>query len=132
MSKSLIFVMIPYSVSPADIADQADRQLQPYQITDDRQDGKYDYLCGLSEALFDDPIAEGRLPAQAKRILHRRICMADRLPPEPLPDGLITPDGIWHDRDQAESWPDRDWPEHYRNCIAADPNCWIVAFLAHS
>jgi hypothetical protein len=115
----------------------------------DRSSGWYDYLCN-SGPVFDDMVTEGSLPDKQKRSLHRRVCDVSRLPAEPRPAALVTPDGVWH-ADQAnihdywseEGRPEQgydeanaaavaSWPARYEESVAGHPHCWVVAVLGHA
>ena len=149
MAKALVFVLVPYSVGPANVSDQADRMLEQHRMPEDRGRGWYDYLCG-GGPVFDDPVTEGGLPDKVKRSLHRHVCDASRLPPEPRPHALVTPDGAWHagEANIQGYWTERgrpkpgyheanaaasaSWPARYSDLVAAHPYCWVVAVWAHS
>ena len=149
MSKVLVFVLVPYLVGAGQVSDHANRLLKPHAMLDDRSSGWYDYLCHLGP-VFDDPITEGGLPNGQKRVLHRHICDVGRLPPEPEPYALVTPDGTWHacepyfldyccgrGQQNLAYWNARQvfrtsWATRYNQLLAAHPHCWVVATWAHS
>lgn len=149
MAKALVYVLVPYTVGLANVSDYADHLLKPHAMPDDGSRGWYDYLCQL-EPVFDDSITEGALPAKEKRALHRHVCDVSRLPAEPQPFALVTPDGIWHagavniryywtERGQPEpayavanAAAQASWPVRYAELLAAHPHCWVVAVWAHS
>lgn len=149
VAKALVFVLVPYSVSPSSVSEYAHELLKPHAMPDDGSRGWYDYLCRIGP-VFDDPIAEGRLPHKQKRVLHRHVCEIERLPPDPIPYALVTPDGVWHACavDIWDYWGERgrpepsyyaanaaaaaSWPTRYADLVAAHPYCWVVASWAHS
>jgi hypothetical protein len=130
VAKALVFVLVPYSVGPSGISAHADALLKPHRMPDDRSRGRYDYLCQVGP-VFDDPVTEGRLPGRQKRSLHRLVCEAERLPPEPRPHAVVTPDGTWHTC-ETDGVASESWPARYAELVAADPHCWVVAVRAHS
>lgn len=142
VSKALVFVLVPYSVGVGQVSDHAARLLKPHAMPDDRSSGWYDYLCQIGP-VFDDPVTEGGLPDRQKRSLHRHVCDVSLLPPEPLPDALVTPDGTWHSCEPPipdDCWdqglPDlassANWSVRYNQLLAAHPHCWVVVTWAHS
>lgn len=141
--KSLVFVLVPYSVAPSAIREVADELIGLHQMVEgNRAMGRFDYLVG-TDGSFHDPVAEGYLPTQLKRGLHRQLCTMDRLPATLVPNALVTPDGMWHDRDDYE-WrvTNRDgqasaeagigWEEYYPQLLEQNPLCWVVQYVAHS
>jgi hypothetical protein len=126
VAKALVFVLVPYSVGPAAVSEYVDSLLKPHAMPEDRSQGRYDYLCEIGP-VFDDPVTEGRLPDRQRRALHRLVCEIERLPPEPQPSAVVTPDAAWHAAEDAASWPDR-----YTELIRMHPHCWVVACWAHS
>lgn len=144
MAKALVFVLVPYAVGPAHVSGHVNQLLEPHAMPDDRSSGWYDYLCQV-EPVFDDPITEGGLPDKQKRSLHKCVCDISRLPSDPLPYALVTPDGTWHagganinDYASAQNFhvanaAEREsWPKRYKSLITAHPYCWVVAIRAHS
>lgn len=149
VAKALVFVLVPYSVGSSSLSEQANGLLKPHKMPDDRSRGRYDYLCRLGP-VFEDPLAEGRLPDRQKRLLHRHVCEVERLPREPQPFALVTPDGAWHacevdindyrserghlepGYDAANAAAATDWPLRLAGLVAEHPYCWVVAVWAHS
>ncbi|MBC8163614.1 MAG: hypothetical protein H7Z42_20600 [Roseiflexaceae bacterium] len=140
--KTQVFVLVPYSLGPSALVELADALIMRHQMLDeDRSVGRFDYLVG-SSGCFDDPIAEGRLPARVRRSLHHRVCEMERLPIEFVPGALITPDGLWHDLDNDGRLVNGDgqanpnaltrWEARYRELITQHPYCWVLEYRAHS
>ena len=82
MAKSLVFVLVPYSVGPSNVSSHARRLLEPHAMSDGHR-GWYERLAKLGP-VWDDRIAEGGLPDREKRVLHRHVCDLSRLPPEEI------------------------------------------------
>ncbi|MCU0495604.1 MAG: hypothetical protein MUD01_28790 [Chloroflexaceae bacterium] len=85
--KTLVFVLVPYTVASSEIMATADGLIAQHQMPDDsRAEGHFNYLVGSPGSLYD-PAAEGMLPATQKRSMQRRLCAIERLPPElpPVP-----------------------------------------------
>lgn len=100
--KTLVFVLVPYTVPPAALLEFAEALLAPHQMRDDdRTTGRYDYLAG-SPGSFDDRVAEGILPERMKRAAHGRITTTAQLRDDSIPGAVVTPDGVWHDRDDRD------------------------------
>lgn len=121
--KTLVFVLVPYTVPPAALLEFAEALLAPHQMRDDdRTTGRYDYLAG-SPGSFDDRVAEGILPERMKRATHGRITTTAQLRDDSIPGAVVTPDGVWHDRDDRDRRSAEAWETHYHTLIAAHPLC---------
>ena len=155
MAKFLVFVLVPYSVSPENISSFVHSGLSPYCVSEDGRSGWYDYLCRLGP-VFNDAETEAALPRKVRAELHGHICDVSRLPRGSQPFALVTADGVWHaaevcirdyrlrvDGEQhAYSGLDHlyhednrkareSWPKRYSDLIAMHPCCWVVATWAH-
>jgi hypothetical protein len=154
MAKFLVYVVVPFSVSPESISSFAQSRLSPYRMSEDGRVGWYDYLCGLGP-VFDDTRTEMVLPNKAKRELHGHICDISRLPLGSEPFALVTADGAWHAAEvcirdyrlkvndeyaypgldpryhEANRMARESWPKRYSELIAMHPCCWVVATWAH-
>ena len=155
MSKFLVYVLVPHSVSPENISGFAHSGLSSYRMSDDGKTGWYDYLCRLGP-VFDDQQTEMTLPNRVRRELGGHICDVSRLPPESEPFALVTADGVWHavevcirdyrlrTNDESNECPALDpryyednriarvsWPRRYADLIRLHPCCWVVATWAH-
>src|SRR5262249_30189700 len=145
---ALVYVLVPYTAGPANVSGYANRLLEPHAQPPDGGRGWYDYLC-RPDPVFDDPITEGALPDKEKRALHRYVCDVSRLPSQPRPHALVTPDGAWpacavntREYQAGRSGPEpayfdanaaarESWPARYAALLAAHPYCWVVAVGAH-
>jgi hypothetical protein len=141
--KTQVFVLIPFSVGTSALLIEVDNVMKRHRRdVNGSAGGRFDYLVG-SDGCFNDPVAEGRLPAMVRQTLHRHLCEVERLPTEFVPGALVTPDGCWHDltddgwRMIDEPSPTNEaafarWRTRYSNLIAANPYCWVVELWAHS
>jgi hypothetical protein len=141
--KTHVFVLVPFSVGPSALLAEADKLIERHRRYEDGSgSGRFDYLVGPTGS-FDDPIAEGRLPTNVRRALHRRVCDVEHLPADLVPAALVTPDGKWHDLAEhgwrmvnEPSQSNKDalvrWSFRYRKLVAENPYCWVVEFWAHS
>jgi hypothetical protein len=93
-----LFVLVPYAAGPSEIPEFADALVERHRKDENNSasGGRFDSLAGV-DGYFNDPIAEGRLPAKVRRALHRKVCEGHQLPTDLVPGALITPDGTWHD-----------------------------------
>jgi hypothetical protein len=142
--KTQVLVLVPFSVGPSALLTEAGELMERHRMDQNRSagGGRFDYLVGAA-GCFDDPIAEGRLPARVRRTLRRQVCEVERLPPNLVPGALVTPDGNWHDM-ADDGWRMVDepstsnqdaftrWRARYRKLVADNPHCWVVEFWAHS
>jgi hypothetical protein len=142
--KTRVLVLVPFSVGPSALLAAADELMERHRMDESRSagGGRFDYLVG-ADGCFDDPIAEGRLPARVRRTLHRQVCEVERLPAGLVPGALVTPDGSWHDlADYGWRMVDEPsaaneealarWRARSRELVAENPHCWVVEFSAHS
>jgi hypothetical protein len=142
--KTRVLVLVPFSVGPPALLNAADQLIERHRMgeTGSAGEGRFDYLVG-APGCFDDPVAEGRLPAPVRRALHRRVSEVERLPAGLTPGACVTPDGAWHDLSD-DGWRMVDepsasneealarWRARYRKLVAENPFCWVVEFSAHS
>ena len=143
--KTLVLVLVPYDVPGAALGDAVMERLKPHrQIeSDESVRGRFDYLVGAFEELLNDPIAEGRLPADERRAWAGNVCDKSRVPPEVIPGALVTLDGAWHDVSDfgwqmipastaANQRALAQWGDRYRALLAAALECWVLAMWVHS
>jgi hypothetical protein len=149
--KTQVFVIVPYDVPPNEIPEFVDLLLQQSQIkSDDWKSGRWDYRVGALAQTLNDPVAEGRLPSDVRRMLSGNICDRCRLPPEAIPGALVTPDGKWHDLGdfgwrmvkfgwrkvdepcEANDIAMREWAARFHELISGHEHCWVVEAWVHS
>lgn len=143
--KTKVLVLVPYTVPPDRISDYVHSQLLPHWQCDDETPiaGRFDYLVGPLDNLFNDPISEGRLPPSIRRAYAGNICEMQRLPADVEAAAVVTSDGAWSDiygfgwkltrepsDENSEAW--REWDAHFRELLSHNADCWVVAVWAHS
>lgn len=105
--------------------------------------GRFDYVVGAFAKSLNDPSAEERLPLEERKAWSGNVCDKLRVPPELVPGALVTLDGKWHDladfgwrmtgeMSRANQDSFTRWTAHYRDMLAAAPDCWVVEVWAHS
>jgi hypothetical protein len=143
--KTHVLVFVPYDVPATELTEAVDCLLNRYRFDVESLPGtgRFDYLVAALEKSLNDPVAEARLPNKTRRAWSGNICDKSHLPRDLVPGALITLDGTWHDLSDfgwrmvnepstANEEALACWSGHYRELLAAAPDCWVVEVWAHS
>lgn len=142
--KTLLYVFVPESVGPFELADTVEALLEPFRLKHEdtiQPHWRFDYLCEF-EPTLNCAATDAELPPQIRSEYAGHITRLSRLSSDALPGAVVTTHGEWHDLsdfgyrmmndESANASARQNWRQHFWGLVDESPNCWVIETWAHS